>query len=262
MKKSFFVSIPAGLVMGGIGMVIAVLLLSGCSNCAVGQKVGNKFKGIAPGKTTTRKVYDSLDAFDAVTFSSVGQVLVRQKADTYSVSVEGPDNYVPLYEVKSKDGELTISVPDNVRLKDASDMRIIVEVPTVSRLVNEGVGRLLSARLDVPRLQLVNGGVGAVVIRNLKAGSLEADNEGVGQIELTGEADTVKYVNEGVGKIDALLLKGKSVTARNEGVGAISLSVSESLRAKNEGVGNIRYAGAPSDVKISSDGIGRVKQVK
>lgn len=171
-----------------------------------------------PQVSQVRKV----EAFTSVEVTSVATVYFTQ-ADTYSLKIEGREDYVTTTTTEVKNGRLVIAFKNR---ENGDNNR------------NKGVKIWLTA----PDLKVVEfTGVGSF------------------NCEEPLKLDDVKFEIDGVGKVSVRDLTCSSLTVKMEGVGKADVHVvCDRLKASMSGVGSVTLSGRAGRADISKGGIGGV----
>ena len=157
---------------------------------------------------------------------------------TQSVVVRGDDKFVADLKTAVVDNELQISMPDQSYTGSRGDPRIIITVPTLSRVKVEGAGETIISKVNTDRLDI--GYLGA------------------GQLVASGKVKYLRLNAKGVGQVDTHALHAERVDVNFEGVGSVSVYASDLLNAVAKGMGSLNYYGKPKTVNKSVSGIGSV----
>lgn len=171
-----------------------------------------------PQVSEVRKV----EAFSSIEVTSVATIYFTQ-SDTYSLKIEGREDYVTSTTTNVKNERLIIGFKNR---KNGDSNR------------NKGVTIWLTA----PDLK-------------------EVEFTGVGSFncEKPLKLDDVKFEVEGVGKVNVEDLTCKTLKVSMEGVGKANIHVTcDYLRASLDGVGSVTLSGTAGKADISKDGIGGV----
>ncbi|SDH16179.1 MULTISPECIES: GIN domain-containing protein [unclassified Duganella] len=156
-----------------------------------------------------------------------------------SVRISGEDKFVASLKTEVIDNELQITLPDKTYKGTQNDPRIIITVPSLSRVKVEGAGETLLNKINTDRID----------ISYLGAGHLAANGK-------------VKYLRlnaKGVGEVDTSKLQAERVDVNFEGVGNVSVYATDLLNAVAKGIGGLTYYGHPKTVNKSVAGIGNVR---
>ena len=204
-----------------------------------------------------------LDSFDRVEVDVVAGVQFVQTVDKNCRAVlTAPDNYLDLFQLEVKNGELDVEfVNEHVNIV-AERVNLVIYAPTLHKLENSGVANVKIDKLNSKRLKVENSGVGNMTLTGLRVGQLKAECEGVGNIELSGQSYRAELECSGVGKIMAEGLKANNVVGEVSGVGGITCFVTDTLQATVSGVGSLRYQGTPQVKHLNRTGVGKISSIK
>lgn len=241
-----------------LALLSAVLLTTSCLNVNLGNHQGKKIKA---SKTIVTKEMTP-GAFDKLNVNVVAQVkFVQTEGEDCHVVLTAPDNYVALFSIESKKGELDIEyVKDNINI-ESKKVKIVVYGPQLTELENAGVASVSADTLRCQSLKIDNSGVGEIHLRGLSATALKVDCSGVGNIMLEGQAEAAEMDCSGVGSILASRLKARSVDAEVSGVGGIECFASEAISGEVSGVGSLKYAGHPKSKNLNRSGVGSLSEM-
>ncbi len=220
---------------------------------------GNTTAVEASSETSIRK--EQTEKFDKLQIDGLFECVYTQNNENkYTVTITGPKNIVDLYDLKVRNGQLRIDLKKGYRIKKYKTNDVLIEIssPDLTKLSNDGVGKVTVENLATNNFEMDATGVGSTEIHNLKAQTIDLNNSGVGNVDIRLEAANVVLENSGVGKISA---SGKAKTAdmENNGVGSIEAGslICETLEAENSGVGSIE-AHATQYAEYKNSGVGSV----
>ncbi len=216
---------------------------------------------ITPSKNYINKSY-TLEPFERIECDFVGNIIYTQ-SNNVNVEIYGPDNIVPLVEMRVDNNTLYISVKDQKRIRlRRTNLELSISTPTIRFIKARGVGDVkLDGQISTSQLEILSEGVGNISTKSLNCEDLKVVSKGVGNVELTGKTTNASYSLYGVGDIRAYNFKSESVECLLTGVGNINCYASESISVNSKGVGSIKYKGNPHDKNISKSGVGSVKGV-
>lgn len=167
--------------------------------------------------------------------------------DSFHVSVNVPDNFLPYLEVKSENGCLDIKLDGGRRasIRNAGDMSVVIYAPSVDtvnvagscdfecrefradRPLNfylAGSTDLELGTVKVPEIGFIVSGSGDVDVDCLEAGSLFLSIAGSADAELSGSVGKAFFSVSGSGSVDAEKLKCASAEASVSGSGSVTYS--------------------------------------
>ncbi len=162
-----------------------------------------------------------VEAFSSIDVTSVATVYFTQ-SNSYSLKIEGKEEYVKNTSSSVKNGRLVIGFKDKKQTRNRKDgVTIYLSAPDLKEVEFTGVGSF-----------------------NCKE-SLKLND--------------VKFQVEGVGKLKVEDLSCRSLKVGLEGVGSAEVHVTcDYLSAKLDGVGHVTLSGTARQADISKDGIGSV----
>lgn len=178
----------------------------------------------------------SLDDFHSIGLGISGVVYV-QPGKTQKVVVEAQKNLIDNLKREVKNGSWNIGFHNNVR--NYSDVKIYITIPTVQALSIGGSGKIVSTEpFD-------------------KLGDLSFSIGGSGNIEFSGEANSLKVSIGGSGNVKAGNLKVGSSKVSIGGSGHCYIEVGDRLDVSIAGSGSVHYKGRPK-INSSIAGSGKV----
>jgi hypothetical protein len=182
----------------------------------------------------------AVGTFDRVKTSGAFTTSITAGARAVSVTVSGDGDDVSRVTTEVRDGTLEVSMkPGNSSFAQAP--KIDITVPVLRGFENEGAG--------------------TVTIAGVKGGDFSIANSGTATITATGRAAKEDIALNGTGKIDVTGIDARDVTVDNNGVGSVRVRASGELTMSVNGIGEIRYAGNPTAVHSSVNGIGRISRM-
>lgn len=117
---------------------------------------------------------------------------------------------------------------------------------------------LVSVQLPVLDAVQVEGSADAVV-SGLAAERFKVEISGSGNIEASGSAHELEVALDGSGNAALRALAAQRAVVEINGSGNVTVQARERLRAEINGSGDIRYGGAPAEVKAEVNGSGRIR---
>lgn len=212
---------------------------------------------IIPGQDYITRDYH-VDRFHMIDFRGVGNVVYHQ-SDTQKVEIYGPDNIVPLYNVKVVNGRLIVDMEKKYKPNKTGNLEIRISSPELACIDNSGVGNVnIPETVRTEELSLYNSGVGNFNAENLECNKIVARFSGVGNVYLKGKCVLADFRVSSVGNCDAGNLIAENVVMNVSGVGNASCYASGSIKLECSGVGKIEYGGNPSQKSISKSGVGKI----
>lgn len=178
--------------------------------------------------------------FDKVKTSGAFTVSITAGARSVSVTVSGDRDVIARVTTEVNDGTLEIGMKPGTNSFGTSP-KIDIKVPALRGFENDGAG--------------------SVTIAGIGGGDFSITNSGTASITVTGRAANEDISLNGTGKIDVTGVDAHDVTVDNNGVGSVRVRASGELTMSVNGVGEIRYAGNPTAVHSSVNGIGRISRL-
>lgn len=197
-------------------LVAVALVISGCNIVNTGS---NTVVGSENYITEERAV----SGFSGVKLEGSG-VVVIEKGDTESLTVETDDNIMPLVVTEVNDGVLRLAFKENTSV---STRRLTYRITALDVTSFEifGSGAISMAQVDVPSVTVVVGGSGTV--------------------SLLGNATRQDIRIDGAGMFEGTNLDGDEAVVVIGGNGNASVNVSEKLDVNISGSGVVSYGGDP-----------------
>jgi len=197
-----------------------------------------------------------LEDFTGIGFSVAG-TLVLEQGNTFSVVLEGDDDYIEEIETTVQGNMLVISHDRWISFsRNNRKLTVYVTMPVVEELNVSGSGSILAeGSVRAEDLDMSVSGSGNIRLSDLTAESAGCSISGSGSLELKGSASTGKLSISGSGKYrgDSFRLNGLNVNI--SGSGTCSTLVEDKLVARVSGSGDVYYSGNPSvDARISGSG--------
>ena len=217
-----------------LGMVVAVLLASGCDVSNVTINVGGN---IVKGSGVLREEKRNVPDFTCIDLSGAFDVVVTC-GKKQEISVSGDDNVVPHIKTEVTEGVLKVFLDQSVSTKNK--IKLALSVPTVNDLRVSGIG-------DVD-------------ISSVSNKLLRLDVSGVGNVKAEGVVGALEITSSGAGNVEARKLIAKIAAVDVSGIGHVVLTAADELNATISGVGGVDYFGNPK-VTEKVSGIGRVSKV-
>lgn len=198
--------------------VLGILLVAAACGPVGGPTVGT---GSGNVKTESR----SVSGFNAVTFSSAGELTIRQTG-TESLSITAEDNILPLITTTVSGQTLNIGFKSNTAM-----------LPT----------RGITYALTVKNLNAITvSGAGNITFNDINTDTLRVTLSGVGKLTLAGTATSQGVTLSGAGAYDASNLASNTARVTVSGAGNARVKVRDTLDATVTGVGSIIYFGNPT----------------
>ncbi len=202
-----------------------------------------------------------VSGFSQVGFAVAGEVLIDLGA-TYSVVLEGDEDYIREIETKVYGNELRIK---RDKWFDTGNKKVVVRItmPSVDGISVSGSGRVkVNDPLKGGDLDIAVSGSGKAILRDVSLNNIECSISGSGSLVIEGDgtAKRLEINISGSGGYLGGATKVETMEASISGSGSCDCYVTGKLEAAISGSGNITYAGNPKiDVAISGSGKVRMK---
>lgn len=158
----------------------------------------------------------------------------------HSLKVTGNGIYFRRIVTEVVDGRLNISFEkDNKKIEIDDLPHIIITMPSLSRLVEEGVGETVLTNIDSKRLDI--------------------NYKGAGRLAANGKVKHLFLEARGVGEIDTKALIVQDADVDFEGIGSVQIYANRRLDVSVKGMGDLTYYGNPHVLNKSITGFGTVK---
>lgn len=202
-----------------------------------------------------------VSGFTAVGFAVSGEVII-DLGDTYSVVLEGDEDYINEIETKVYGSELRIK---RDKWFDTGNKKVIVRItmPALDGISVSGSGRVkVNDPLKGGDLDIAVSGSGKAILQEVALNNIECSISGSGSliIEGDGTAKRLEINISGSGGYLGGATRVETMEASISGSGSCDCYVTGKLTAAISGSGNITYAGNPKiDAAISGSGRVRMK---
>jgi hypothetical protein len=217
--------------------------------------------GGAPGsgqvETESRVVRD----FQAVSFSSVGEMTIQQ-GETESLTIEAEDNVLREIRAQVRNGTLYIDYGSDgwPRVWPTQPIRYTLTVKELAGLNLSGVGDVRVDALETDSLQTTLSGAGSLWLEELDADEVSCRLSGAGSINASGTATRVEANVSGLGSFKGGSLRSESAEVTLSGTGSATVWATKHLNAHISGLGSVQYYGDPSVTQAVS-GLGSVQHL-
>lgn len=216
-------------------------------------------QGSGKSATESRQVSD----FEAISINGSFRLEVRQGTKE-AVTVTGDDNLLPLIETLVEQGSngrtLIIRSKRGESYRTRTEMKITVDVVKLVAIGSSGSGDVLVEALKTPSFKLSISGSGDATMRSLETDSMQLTIAGSGDVRAAGNAKKLRISIAGSGDAAMADLVADDVSISIAGSGDASVTANKSLTASVAGSGDVRYRGAPTELKTSVAGSGTVRK--
>ena len=235
-----------GLAAAGIGWLNWVPFMVG-STPGSGQVV-----------TETRAISD----FDAVTFTSFGDLTIQQ-GEHEGLTIEAEDNVLREIQTVVRGRTLHIGYADGdswAHIRPTRPIRFTLTVVNLKDIELSGAGNILVNGLKADQIRATLSGAGNLSLKDLAAKLATFDLPGAGSLDASGTASDLEVGLSGVGSFKGADLQSQTAQVTLSGAGSATVWVAEQLDATVSGLGSVKYYGQPVVNKVVS-GLGSVEQV-
>ena len=198
----------------------------------------------------------------AVRHASVGNLAVTA-GDRDELRVTADDNILPLLEVVTRDGVLSLSAKPGVNLKPKTPItyRLVVRGKLARvDLVGSGAATVDGATVAATCEAAVSGS-GSLTLEKLACDSLALTLVGSGGVTLSGTAAKLTVAASGSGGLKASELKAADARVKLDGSGSAQVWAMDSLKVELNGSGSVDYRGSPAVVEKVA-GSGRLRSLE
>ena len=231
-------------------LVLTLLLGSVCLSSARAQSVRGS------GQVTRKEV--PVEAFTKIRNSSSANLYLTDGGGP-TLTIEADDNIIPLIEITSQNGELTIRNSDKSGFNTMNNIDVYLPLGALAELRNSGSGNISANKPIVsPALRLVHSGSGNITLA-LQTPTLVMTYSGSGNVTLTGQAQSFTLTLSGSGNVSTPQLLTETAQVNLSGTGNARVNCATALTVQLSGTGNVLYAGSPRLVS-SVTGTGKVRQ--
>ena len=231
-------------------------LLSGCS--AVSQLIqkASDIEVITPSNNIIDESRQ-VSGFTGIDMRTFGRIILTQ-GDSESLTIQGPDNIVPLIRTTVSNGTLIIENSKNFNVLNMGDHTVLtltIMVKDLSKLTVSGAGLIEMNGLSTSSFELDMSGAGEVKISQFAAEQLDVTVSGAGSIKIEGQVTQASIDIPGAGSVNGSDLKCQTATVNISGLGGATLWVTDQLSGTISGAGSVSYYGNP-ELKTTTTGLG------
>jgi hypothetical protein len=206
----------------------------------------------------------ALPPFRQIVIGGYADVTLVQ-GNSESLTVEGARNQLRRFEVRVRDGTLTIH-PNHSRHGwfsffglEARTARVTIAFRTLDRISADGAVKIRAESMRVDRLAVSASGATSLRIAELDAKALAVDGSGAIKMEVAGRTVAQTIEISGAGDYRAEDLASDTAKVAVSGAGRVVLRVAKTLDVDLSGAANVDYIGDPKVTRRVS-GMGRIKQ--
>lgn len=238
-----------------VGMLLAVLLLTGCNIEIDFDSDGNAdFKSSSEilrgsGNSIT-KTFD-LDGFSALNISHAFEVELNQ-GDVYAIEIKADDNIMDHIQVKVEDETLVIDLDQLISFSNINT-KAIITMPTLTGINLSGASRLFmeSDFPEIEEFKLIVSGA-STVEGTILCNRMDVNISGSSQIGLKGAGDDINIKASGASSCGMEEFVAKNIDISLSGASNADLNCENSLTGSASGASNINYTGnANSNINVS-----------
>jgi len=176
-----------------------------------------------------------------------------------NIEVTAQANVQDKIVVKSDGETLTISMVNNVTLRNFKKIKITIPFEDISEISMRGSGVVESNDvLEGNALSLNLLGSGSINVK-VESNAMDAKVHGSGDIQVSGRAKDIDVKTTGSGNFSGKELIAENAQIYLSGSGDATVFAKSSLKARIQGSGTIYYLGNPSSNDVKVIGSGKVK---
>jgi len=201
----------------------------------------------------TRETRD-VDDFTGIAFAVAGELILEQ-GSTFSVILEGDEDFLEEIETRVRDNRLLIRHDRWFSFRDKK-VTVYVTMPEVESLSVSGSGKMIAeGSIRADNIHMGVSGSGDIVLKELNAESINCGISGSGTITLNGEAEDGELSISGSGNYEGQSFQLETLDVSISGSGTCRTAVGEDLEARVSGSGDVYYTGNPRvDARVSGSG--------
>lgn len=203
--------------------------------------------GGTPGSGRVITQERTVSDFNAVNFSSVGEVVIQQ-GERESLTIEAEDNVLPEIRTEVRDGTLHIEYAQEngwARVRPTQPIHFKLVVTNLNALNLSGAGEVTVQNLKAEEIQITLSGAGNLSLSGLEAATLICRLSGAGSVRASGKATRLEATLSGVGSYEGGDLQSEVVRTTVSGMGSATVWATDSLDARISGLGSVNYYGQP-----------------
>jgi hypothetical protein len=206
----------------------------------------------------------ALPPFRQIVVGGYAEVTLVQ-GDSESLTVEATGNQMRRFDVRVRDGTLTIHTNHSKQGwysffgLEAKTARVTIAFRTLDGITADGAVKIRAEKMRVDRLKVSASGATNLRIGELDAKSLAVDGSGAIKMEIAGRAAAQAIDISGAGDYRADDLASDTAKVAVSGAGRVVVRVAKTLDVDLSGAANVDYIGDPKVTRRIS-GMGRIKQ--
>jgi len=241
--------------MKNIIMVLAVLLLVGCTSTVIDVPVSNCLAG--SGNVTDKNI--GFNEFKSIELSFPANLYLTQ-GNRQRIRVEMEDNILEDMEIDVFNDVLIIKHKDYTCYANTEPINIYVTMEQIQELSVVGSGSIVGETKIVANELDVNIEGSGNIDLDVDNNKINVEVEGSGNIDLKGESTEIHTAIIGSGKIDADKLVSETAFVEIVGSGIAEVN-GQHLDITIDGSGLVRYKGEPDTLTHSIEGSGEITKI-
>ncbi len=226
----------------GVGIVIALVVLSSMACCTVGFNV---VVGSGRVAEETFEVHD----FSGVELATFGDLYIEM-GEEEGLRVEAEENLIEYFEATVEDGTLKIEDREFVALHPTRPVKFYLTAVTLDTITLAGSGNIQVPDLEAKRIAITISGSGDVEADDLSADEIALKLSGSGSLDVKGcNAGSQEIAVSGSGDVRIDELQADEVEVRISGSGSVRVSSGEAdeQRVSIYGSGDYHAKGLASE---------------
>jgi phage shock protein PspC (stress-responsive transcriptional regulator) len=181
--------------------------------------------------------------------------LELERGDQFLISLRGNPRAIKDYHIEQKGNLLNIShkednrsIWDKRNLFKGKDVKIIITMPSLSKIDASGVGEIIVSDFEAPSITVDLSGV-IQAKGNFKVTDATFIISGTSSLSVKGSSETMNATVQGVSSLDAHKFQVERASVNTYGVSKAEVNVTEQLEI-SEGITNtIEYVGKPNLIR-------------
>ncbi len=234
-------------------LVLSLFAVTGCGSAG-------GLLNVVSGSGTVVEEVRSATRFDEIRLGGSGRLIIEH-SDTFSLTIVGDDNLLPLLTSEVSGWSLDLGVQRNTSINPSRAIEYRVTMPNLKAVHLSGSARVeVGPGFEMDEFDLKLSGSSSARVSDYSAQQTRVEVSGSGDIRLAGTSDVLNVNISGAGELDGSALETRSAEIRVSGTGNCAIRVSDSLDVRISGAGNVRYIGDPT-VTEQISGIGSVSKM-
>ncbi len=224
---------------------VAMIFMGACSG----------FIGIDGNGNVVSETRD-VESFDEIHVGGAFKVILVQ-GDSEGLSIEADENLLPMIKTSVRGNKLIINTSETIGR--ARKLNLYVSFRELKKLDVSGACDVVGeGMLHFSSLEIEGSGASEIDL-SLEADLLRFDCSGAAEIDLSGSSNQCTIEISGAADVDAFDLLVKQMEIRASGAADLRVHATESLKVNASGAASVVYRGNPN-ISQSISGAGSVRQ--